>query len=53
MELFASMRMNDCHDSFLPPLVTLWKKNHPELLVDRRGIPHDREAHPLGLYVIA
>jgi len=53
MELFASMRMNDAHDSFVPELVTLWKKFHPELLVDRSGIPQDRNAHPLGLYVIA
>lgn len=53
MELFASMRMNDCHDSFLPQLVTLWKKKHPEFLVDPHGIPHDKDVHSLGLYVIA
>ena len=53
MELFASIRMNDSHDSFLPPLVTLWKKDHPELLVDRGDVPADKDAHPKGLYVIA
>ena len=53
MELFASMRMNDCHDSFLPPLITLWKKAHPELLVDRGDVPQNKDAHPLGLYVTA
>jgi hypothetical protein len=53
MELFASIRMNDCHDSFLPAIVTEWKKSHPELLVDPSGVPHNPQAHPLGLYVIA
>ena len=53
MELFASVRMNDCHDSFIPGGVTLWKKEHPEFLVDSTGVPHDKDAHPLGLYVIA
>ena len=53
MELFASIRMNDCHDSFLPPIVTLWKKAYPQLLIDPNGVPQDVEAHPLGLYVIA
>ena len=53
MELFASVRMNDCHDSFIPGGVTLWKKQHPEFLVDTTGIPHDKDGHPLGLYVTA
>ena len=53
MEVFASIRMNDSHDSFVPRLVTLWKKSHPQLLVDRSGIPPNKDAHPLGLYVIA
>ncbi len=53
MELFASVRMNDCHDSFLPAGVTLWKKEHPEFLVDRGNISSDRNAHHMGLYVIA
>jgi|GEM_PF-884418 len=42
MELFASIRMNDSHDSFLPGLVSLWKKEHPELLVDQNDIGGSR-----------
>ena len=53
MELFASVRMNDCHDSFIPGGITLWKKEHPEFLVDRAEVPPDKDKHPLGLYVIA
>ena len=53
MELFASVRMNDCHDSFIPGGATLWKKTHPELLVDRGDVPRDKDKHPLGLYVTA
>ena len=53
MEVFASIRMNDCHDSFIPGGVTLWKKEHPGFLVDRGDVPQDKGAHPLGLYVIA
>lgn len=53
MEFFASIRMNDCHDSFLPGGVTLWKKEHPEFLVDAKHIPHDKDAHPKGLYFLA
>ena len=53
MELFASVRMNDCHDSFIAGGVTLWKKAHPEFLVDRADVPQDKDKHPLGLYVIA
>ena len=53
MELFASIRMNDCHDSFIPGGQTLWKKAHPEFLVDRGAVPKDKDAHPLGLYVTA
>ena len=50
METFASIRMNDCHDSFLTDGITVWKKEHPELWVDSTDIPHDRVKHPLGLY---
>ncbi|MAV37750.1 MAG: hypothetical protein CMJ59_20090, partial [Planctomycetaceae bacterium] len=53
MELFASVRMNDCHDSFIPGGITLWKKAHPELLVDAGDVSPDKDQHPLGLYVIA
>ncbi len=38
MELFASLRMNDCHDSFLSGWLSIWKKQHPELLVDTQGM---------------
>ena len=34
MEAFASVRMNDAHDSFRENLQTRWKLQHPELLVD-------------------
>jgi len=38
MEAFASVRMNDCHDSVIEPsLRTLWKQQHPELLVKTEG----------------
>jgi len=33
--------------------VTLWKKEHPEFLVDSAEVPKDKDSHPLGLYVIA
>ena len=39
MEAFASIRMNDVHDSFMAANgMTIWKKTHPELLVDTRGM---------------
>ena len=50
MEMFASVRMNDCHDSFMTGGITSWKKEHPEVWVDSTGIPRDRIKHPLGLY---
>jgi hypothetical protein len=53
MEVFASVRMNDSHDSFIPGGVTLWKKEHPEFLVDPGNVPQDKDKHPLGLYAIA
>jgi hypothetical protein len=53
MEVFASVRMNDCHDSFIQGGVTDWKQERPELWVDRGDVPHDKDAHPLGLYVTA
>ena len=37
MEAFASIRMNDVHDSFIPNGLTIWKMRHPELLVDTNG----------------
>ena len=39
MEAFASVRMNDVHDSFMDANAqTAWKKAHPELLVDTAGM---------------
>lgn len=38
MEAFASVRMNDVHDSFIEGGQTLWKREHPELLVDTKGL---------------
>ena len=39
MEAFASMRMNDVHDSFMDANgMTLWKKTHPEFMVDTHGM---------------
>ena len=39
MEAFASVRMNDVHDSFMDAnALTTWKKAHPELLVDTAGM---------------
>lgn len=39
MEAFASMRMNDVHDSFMDPNgMTEWKRTHPELMVDTQGM---------------
>jgi hypothetical protein len=35
MELLASVRMNDVHDSFVRGLMTTWKKEHPEFLVNK------------------
>jgi hypothetical protein len=52
MEVFGSVRMNDCHDSFIAGWLPLWKKEHPEFWVDRGNVPHDM-VHPLGLYVTA
>ena len=37
MEAFASIRMNDVHDSFKPTGLTIWKLRHPEWLVDTNG----------------
>lgn len=39
MEAFASVRMNDVHDSFMDANgMTVWKRTHPELLADTRGM---------------
>ncbi|MBN2217779.1 MAG: family 10 glycosylhydrolase [Pirellulales bacterium] len=37
MEVFWSMRMNDCHDSTMPRNLCQWKRNHPECLMGKKG----------------
>jgi hypothetical protein len=38
MEAFASVRMNDVHDSFMDAnAMTTWKRIHPEFMVNTRG----------------
>ena len=38
MEAFASVRMNDVHDSFMDAnAMTVWKRTHPEFMVDPHG----------------
>ncbi len=38
MDAFASVRMNDVHDSFMDAnAMTVWKRTHPEFMVDTRG----------------
>ncbi|RKU09070.1 hypothetical protein C6502_13640 [Candidatus Poribacteria bacterium] len=38
MEAFASVRMNDVHDSFMDAnAMTVWKRTHPEFMVDTHG----------------
>ena len=39
METFASIRTNDVHDCFIPGGITIWKRQHPEFLVDTKGTP--------------
>ena len=38
MESWAHVRMNDVHDQFIDGWLSLWKKQHPELLVDTKGM---------------
>ncbi len=39
MEAFASVRMNDVHDSFMDAnAMTVWKRTHPQFMVDTCGI---------------
>ncbi|NLE36830.1 MAG: family 10 glycosylhydrolase, partial [Pirellulaceae bacterium] len=38
MEVFWSMRMNDCHDSTMPRNLSQWKKDHPECLMGKKGV---------------
>jgi len=38
MEVFWSMRMNDCHDSTMPRNLSQWKKDHPQCLMGKKGV---------------
>ena len=52
MEAFASMRMNDVHDSFMDANgMTLWKKTHPEFMVDTHGMLPDLDTAGCGFPV--
>ena len=48
IELFASVSMNDVHDSFIDGLITTWKREHPQLLVNPEGRSDNK-----SLYVTA
>lgn len=45
MEVFASLRMNDVHDSFWHGWVTRWKKQHPQFLVNKTGMLDERKLY--------
>ena len=45
MEAWAHMRMNDAHDSFVKGWLSLWKKEHRELLVERKGMLADKNLY--------
>lgn len=45
MEIFASVRMNDVHDSFIGGGLTLWKKENPYFLVNPLGIKTSMELY--------
>jgi hypothetical protein len=45
IEVFWTLRMNDIHDAFTPPLWPQWKTDHPDALLGERG---DWERHPPG-----
>lgn len=40
MEVFWSMRMNDCHDSTNPMNLSQWKKEHLDWLVGKKGVKY-------------
>lgn len=37
IEVFWTLRMNDIHDAFTPPLWPQWKTDHPDALLGERG----------------
>lgn len=40
MEFFATIRVNDTHDSFLPNYHCQWKRNNPDKLIGRKPEPY-------------
>jgi len=44
-EAFWTLRMNDIHDAFTPPLWPQWKTDHPDALLGKR---EDWDANPPG-----
>ena len=50
MEAFASVRMNDVHDSFLDPNgTTVWKRTNPQWMVDTRAMLPQAELYTTAL----
>ena len=45
VEAVWTLRMNDIHDAFTPPLFPQWKRDHPDALL---GAREDWDAHPAG-----
>ena len=43
LEVMWTLRMNDIHDAFTPPLWPRWKTDHPDALLGSRG---DWDEHP-------
>ena len=46
METFASLRMNDSHDAFMPSLASRLKKEHPEWLIGEPGRDYGERTRP-------
>ena len=45
LEAIWTLRMNDIHDAFTPPLFPQWKRDHPDALLGKR---EDWSRHPPG-----
>ncbi len=37
LEMVWTLRMNDIHDAFTPPLYSQWKRDHPDALLGKQG----------------
>ena len=48
METFASLRMNDSHDAFMPSLDSRLKTEHPEWLIGEPGRDYGERTRPNG-----